>query len=359
MALGQADAPDAASAERSPAGVQALGRWRLDGSARVRVGYDTNVFQTDSATGDAFTNVGGAASAQLSGTRSRLRGRVELSRKFYRQFSGADEWGGSLDLNASRKLGAVAAGIAVRSAYFDLRLLDREGNLLPRSNFASLTNGASTFATWLIGRKLQLAADAGYRRRDYEETSGRTSLDYGEWWAEVRATRALPARVTARVRGTWEDRDYHALRAADSTGAVEADHPGLRLRRVQGEARVRKRWGEDGLVQATVALRRSDDLFRDELTYDQRLGGLRARVPIAGWIVGLNGVAIDRDFELRRSGGGEPLEESFLSLAAEIQRALGKRAVATGGYSLFRRSTNEVQGGYTVGTLQLGILHTF
>jgi hypothetical protein len=358
LAQAPAEAPQRAP-ERRAADASEPASWSFDLSARGDVGYDTNVFQTDSPRGDSFSRLGGVASAELENGRDRLRGRAQLRRKFYWELSQADELEGSLDVTASRDLGALLTGVGLSSDYLDLRLLDREGNLLPRATFASFSNRLLAFADLRVIEDLYLAAETGLRIKDYEETEGLGSLDYGEWSAEAGLTRYLPGRVSVRVLGSWDERDYQERRAADAAGFLNPDNPELRLRRLEGEARLRKRWGEEGLLQLVLAVRKSRDLFEDELTYGQRSATLRARHAVAGWLLSLRAGLVGRDFERRRSGSGEPLEEDFLTFEAELERALWPGARAAGGYQLYRRSTNDASGGYTVGTFQLGIVHVF
>lgn len=334
-------------------------RWRFEASARAEVGYDTNVFHTDSATGDAFTRVGGWAFSETNGTTQRWSGRLEVNRKFYREFSRADELEGFLDLRTSRELGRLVAGAGLSSAFLELRLLDREGNLLPRTTFTSLSHRALGFADLRLAKDLYLGAEGGYRLKNYEETSGLPSLDYREWSAELGLTRYLPARLSLRLQGSWEQRGYRERQAADAAGVLDPSNPDLRLRQVEGEARLRKRWGKRGLLEATFALRENDDLFQDELTYRQRAGSLRMRHAIASWLLALGFGLTDRDFELRRSGADEPLREDYLTFAADVERTLWPKARALAGYSVFRRSSNDLLGSYTIGSFQLGLLHAF
>lgn len=345
--------------ESSSGRTPAEASWRFDVAARAELGYDTNVFQTDSATGDAFTRLGGSASVKREGGRDRVSGRFGAARKLYSRFSRADELEGLLDVSASRDLGDVVAGLAGSASYLDLRLLDREGNLLPRTTFGSFSNRVLTFADVRLGKNLYLGAQAAYRLKDYEETAGLPSLDYGEWSAEAGLTRYLPGRSSIRLQGSWEERVYDERLAADAEGLLEPGNPELRLRRLEGEARLRKRWGEDGFLQAQVALRESADLFRGELTYLQRSGSLAARHSLSSWLVAVNAALIDRDFELRRSGGQDPLEEEFLRLEAHVERPLWQGARVSGTSSLSRRSGNDPLGDYTVGTFQLGLIHAF
>lgn len=333
--------------------------WTWDVSARADLGYATNVFQTDSATGDAFTRLGAAVFADRRSSGGRLTGRAELTRKFYREFSQADELEGFFDLTAAKELGALTAGLSLRSAYLDLRLLDREGNLLPRTTFASFSQRALGFFDLRLARTLYVAAEGGYRLKEYEETEGLTSLDYDEWSAKLGITRYLPWRLSLRLQGTWEDRAYRERRAADASGFLSERNPELQLRRLEGELRLRKRWGREGLAEAAVGLRGSEDRFEDELSYTQQSATVRLRHPSGEWLLGLRAGVTLRDFELRRSGAGEPLEEDYLTLETGIERKLGQGVRVLGGYELFRRSTNDVLGGYTLGNFQLGLVYVF
>ncbi|MFN2433584.1 MAG: hypothetical protein ABR599_12365 [Gemmatimonadota bacterium] len=337
----------------------AAAAWRLRTTAGADVGWDSNVFQADSARGDGYGRLGGTATLSRESSRHRLSGYAELNRKFYWELSQADEWQAYLDLTASRDLGRLLAGAGLRSAYVDRRYLDREGNLLPRKTFASFSNRLLAFADLRLARDLYAAAEGGYRLRDYEETSGLTSLDYGEWTAELGLTRYLPARLSVRLQGRLEERAYDQRLAADAGGFLDAGNPELRLRQVEGEARVRKRWGREGLLEAVVALRSSQDVFEDELSYGQRSLAVRARHDLSGTRLAVRGAVVGRDFDLRRSGTGEPLEENFVTFDAEVERPLLSGATARGAYSLFRRSANEAGGSYTIGTLQAGVAYEF
>lgn len=333
--------------------------WKLGASARADLGYDTNVFQADRATGDAFTTLGFSASARREAERTRLSARLQANRRFYREFSRADEAEVFLDLAASRQVGAGRVGGGVSSSYLDLRVLDREGDFLPRSTFASFSSRAFGYAGSTVTRSFYVLALGSYRLKDYEETPDLESLDYGEWSAQLGVTRSLPIRFSLRLQGTLERRSYREILAGSSTGVDEQDNPELDLRRLQGEARLRKRWGRLAYAQAAFALRGSEDLFQDELSYRQRSGTFSLYQPIGRWRLDVSAALVGRDFDLRRSGTDEPLREDFRSVSAEIEGPLWEGAKVTGGWSLFNRATNDILGGYTVGTWRLGVTHAF
>ncbi len=333
--------------------------WLFTASGRADLGYDTNVFQTEAATGDAFTQVGGSAAVSRNDGRTLLRSRFELNGKFYRRFSRADEYESLLDLTGARQFGPLRAGTVLNGTYLDLRALDREGNLLPRSTLASLSARALAFADLRITRTLYLSSEASYRYKDYEEAPQLTSLDYGEWAAELALSRYFAHRISLRVEGSLGQRNYSDLQAAQPSGEILPGNPLLQVRRVQGEARLRKRWGVKGMLQATFSLRRSDDLFREEMSSDQSVTTLRLRHPMGAWLLDAGGALVNRDFDLRDVGAGEPLAEAYLSFDARLERTLWDGARLSGGYDLFRRSTNDPDGDYTVGTWQLGLVHVF
>jgi hypothetical protein len=333
--------------------------WLFTASGRADLGYDTNVFQTDAATGDAFTQVGGWAAVSRNDGRTLLRSRFELNGKFYRRFSRADEYEGLLDLTGTRQFGPLRAGTVLNGAYLDLRALDREGNLLPRSTLASLSGRALAFADLRLTRTLYLSSEASYRYKNYEETPQLTSLDYAEWAAELALSRYFAHRISLRVEGSLGRRNYSDLQAAQPSGEILPGNPLLEVRRLQGSARLRKRWGLRGMLQATFALRRSDDLFLEEMSSDQSVTTLRLRHPMGPWLLDAGGAFVNRDFDLRDVGAAEPLSEDYLSFDARLERALWDGARLSGGYELFRRSTNDPDGDYTVSTWQLGLVHVF
>ncbi|HEY7461485.1 MAG TPA: hypothetical protein VIC59_06390 [Gemmatimonadota bacterium] len=333
--------------------------WRFLATGRADVGYDTNVFQTESATGDAFTQLGGWAAVSRNDGRTLLRGRVDVSGKLYGRFSRADEYEGLLDLTGARQFGPLRAGAILGGTYLDIRALDREGNLLPRSNLTSLASRAMAFGDLQVTRTLYLNGQALYRYKNYEETPDLTSLDYGEWSGELALSQYFPKRISIRVEGLLGQRDYSDLQAAQATGEILPANPLLQLRRFQGEARLRKRWGANGMLQATFSLRRYEDLYQDEMSSDQSTGTLRLRHPMGAWLFEVGGAFVSRAFDLRDSGAGEPLEEEYLAFDAHLERTLWAGARLSGGYDLFRRSTNDPDGDYTVGTWQLGLAHAF
>jgi hypothetical protein len=333
--------------------------WRLSASGRADVGYDTNVFQTESATGDAFSQLGGSGTLSRHDGATLLRTRFELNGKFYRRFTKADEYEGLLDITGVRQLGPLRAGTVLNGTFLDLRALDREGNLLPRSTLASLSTRALAFADLRITPTLYLNSEASYRYKNYEETTDLTSLDYGEWGAELALSRYFRHRISLRVEGSLGQRDYRDLQSFTRSGEISPENPLLELRRIQGETRLRKRWGSTGMLQATFSLRRNDDLFQDEFSSDQLTGALRLRHPMGAWLVDLSGAFVNRDFELRDSGDGGSLEEDYLSVDARLERTLWDGARVIGGYELFQRATNDPDGDYTVSTWQLGLVHVF
>ena len=349
--IGTATATHASAADSSS--------WLFTASGRADLGYDTNVFQTDAATGDAFTHVGGWAAVSRNDGRTLLRSRFELNGKFYRRFSKADEYEGLLDLTGARQFGPLRAGTVLNGTYLDLRALDREGNLLPRSTLASLSGRALAFADLRVTRTMYLSSEASYRYKNYEETSELTSLDYAEWAAELALSRYFAHRISLRVEGSLGQRNYSDLQAAESSGEILPGNPLLQVRRLQGSARLRKRWGLTGMLQATFSLRRSNDLFEDEMSSDQSVTTLRLRHPMGSWLLDAGGAYVNRDFDLRDVGVGEPLSEDYLSFDAHLERTLWDGARLSGGYELFRRSTNDPGGDYTVGTWQLGLVHVF
>jgi hypothetical protein len=331
----------------------------FDPSIRAQLGYDTNVFRTDTATGDAFTRAGASMTFEYRGPKNRLTARLDGSHKFYQEFNQADESEVYSDITASRSLGSAVAGVALRSSYARLRLLDREGNFLPRSSFSSFSNRLLGFADLSLTKNLYLGAEFGYRIKNYEETRGLRSLDYTEPAAEVGLTQYLPKRLSLRLEGTWDERDYDERLAAGADGTVPPSNPLLTLRGLGVQSRIRKRWGTRGLLEASLGFRRSKDLFQDELSYDQRSADARASLPFGRWAVALRGAVVARDFDIRATGGSGPLEEDFLSVRADLERGLWAGAVLVGGYSLFRRSTNDPAGEYDIDTWQLGVVHIF
>jgi hypothetical protein len=58
-------------------------------------------------------------------------------------------------------------------------------------------------------------------------------------------------------------------------------------------------------------------------------------------------------------GAEDPLSENYLSVDASLERTLWDGARLSGGYELFRRSTNDPGGDYVVSTWQLGLVHVF
>ena len=204
-----------------------------------------------------------------------------------------------------------------------------------------------------------MSGETSYRYKNYEETPQLTSLDYAEWAAEVALSRYFAHRLSLRVEGTLGQRNYSDLQAAEPSGEIPPDNPLLQVRRLQGLARLRKRWGLTGMLQASFALRRSNDLFLDEMSSDQSVTTLRLRQPMGAWLLDAGGAFVNRDFDLRDVGADGPLSEDYLSLDARLERTLWDGARLSGGYELFRRSTNDPGGDYAVSTWQLGLVHVF
>jgi len=143
-------------------------------------GFESNVFQSQfNSRSDFFLSTEGSGHFKWKPSKKNTLYMDFLgSHLAYQRFPDANQFyiDGAFDLKHCLSKG-IDLGISQLISFNDLKLLDTEGETLPRNNIGSLNYQSRVYTTIQNGRDWVSEIGAGYRRKDVEETSGYSSLD--------------------------------------------------------------------------------------------------------------------------------------------------------------------------------------
>lgn len=266
----------------APAAVSAQDRTL---ALRVAAGGHSNVFLADTApVGDVFAALEAEGDGEWAWEKGQLLVHGVGSVTRFRDRSQADEYFGFADAWLSQRPSpSLALYLADFVTAFDLRLLDRQGELLPGGRLRLLGNEAMAGLEWRVGSRTYIAIEALYRSRNYEERDTLASIDSGEPRAGFRLTRTLPDGWSLSGEAYFGIERYAELRArplqepgppfppGPPPGPMPAT-PELEIERREAAAIVQRRWGDGWRLKLSYELRLARDRFRGFQSYDQHGG---------------------------------------------------------------------------------------
>lgn len=342
-------------------------------SIRAAAGGHSNVFLSDGGgVADAFVALGVEGDGEWTWDEGRLLLHGVGDVVLYRERGQADEYFGFADGWLFHRLSPdLTLSVADFLTAFELRVLDRQGELLPGGRLRLLGNDALAGLDWRALSRTYLALEAGYRSRNYEERDTLPSIDSGEPYAGFRLTHYLPAGWSLVGEAYYGVQRYaeQPARSLSGTGAPgpgpppgtpgppgppSPEAPELEIDRWETGATVQRRWGEGWRLEVSYKGRRDRDVFQGFQSYDQHGGEASVRLrPDSRTRLLVEGSVSDRRFQRQpvEDDPDAPLRrERFWMLGTGVEWPVmdvgGAEVALWGRLSFTRKDSNAPQASF-------------
>jgi len=339
------------------------GNKKFFGHIGVRGGFESNVFQKASnPRGDFFLSTEGSGHFQWKPTKKNTLFLDFLgSHLAYQRFNDANQFyiDGAFDLKHRLSKG-IDLGISQLISFNDLKLLDTEGEPLPRNNIGSLNYQTRVYTTIEIGRDWVSEVGGGYRRKDMEETSGFSSLDLTTFFGDTGLWYFFAEKSFLRIKTIMNFILYDELNAGSAeTSLPELKNPILELRRHDIKFKIYFREFSRMHIFGSSRFRYNEDVYENDLTYIQYEGMGRVKLSLFWDIIFDTSLAVrTRDYKVRAANvffiqstnqiftSMETLQEEFMIFETSISREIWDHLNMAIRYVWMKKNTNAIGGDF-------------
>jgi len=286
-------------------------------------GFESNVFLSDNKPqSDSFTLLEANGNALLKpNSQSLLFIYLSGSHQQFSSLNQADRTFTNTALDYRYFISSFFGfGLSNTLSYADLKLIDTEGNALPREKFQSLTEQVRIYGLFFPSKVVELELGGAFRIMDLEEEVGQESLDFQEFGMDLSSKIYLAPKLNARLKYKYAVISYDERQASNRltsfNGFINPNNPAVRINRHEISSRLQYGKNTHYNIEVRGRLRINDDRFEDHFSY--REGEVRGRIEAKKFlkIATLDAKLSykDRYYTDRRNelGSGAALKEGFL-----------------------------------------------
>ena len=267
----------------------------FDGRVRLELGYDSNVFRSEHGlTSDEFVHGFAEANALVRFKESERELFANVTAEGFNYFDQwkADEMYVSSFLDYYHPLTFISPildlDIQNTVEYSRQKLLDDNGDLLPREDYNALEEEIHVALVAHLGEHISWDVGGGFRYKDFENNIDRTgpvpvrlaSLDFEEYRGDTGLRFKIPwwADGRLKLRYIFRQREYSELIAQLRNGDQSQGDPTLELRRHQLKTSYSQKLELfDTVITATVgySFTYNQDTFEGDRSYREHSGSAR------------------------------------------------------------------------------------